>query len=200
MVATPETPLAGEKLASRGATTAYLISTPETGVDSIFVTWSLLGAVFAVVDKLTRQPRDVSRGKLHETGLRDDAIDILFEALGSTTLDDIERRFSDSAEVQLIVSQMRRYFECLEALDVLEWVTIDLTIVRGLAYYTGIVFELFDATGELVRGLAEALTGRYDVIVLDLMKNPKIRQNDKVRAHNASLRSKKLQIRANKSF
>ena len=117
------------------------------------------GAVFAVVDKLTRQPRDVSRGKLHETGLRDDAIDILFEALGSTTLDDIERRFSDSAELQLIVSQMRRYFECLEALGVLEWVTIDLTIVRGLAYYTGIVFELFDASGEF-RAICGG--GRYD--------------------------------------
>lgn len=34
--------------ASRGATTAFLISTPQTGVDSIFVTLSLLGPVFAV--------------------------------------------------------------------------------------------------------------------------------------------------------
>lgn len=123
------------------------------------------GAVFAVVDKLARQPRDVSRGKLHEAGLRDDAIDTLFEALGSTTLDDIERKFSDSAEVKFVVSQMRRYFECLEALGVLEWVTIDLTIVRGLAYYTGIVFELFDATGEL-RAICGG--GRYDTLLKSL--------------------------------
>jgi len=34
--------------ASRGATTAFLLSTPETGVDSIFVTFSLLGIVFAI--------------------------------------------------------------------------------------------------------------------------------------------------------
>jgi hypothetical protein len=34
--------------ASRSATTAFLISTPQTGVDSIFVTFSLLGLVFAV--------------------------------------------------------------------------------------------------------------------------------------------------------
>jgi len=34
--------------ASRGATTAFLISTPQTGVDSIAVTYSLLGPVFAV--------------------------------------------------------------------------------------------------------------------------------------------------------
>lgn len=34
--------------ASRGATTAFLISTPQTGVDSILVTYSLLGPFFAV--------------------------------------------------------------------------------------------------------------------------------------------------------
>jgi hypothetical protein len=34
--------------ASRGATTAFLLSTPQTGVDSILVTYSLLGPVFAV--------------------------------------------------------------------------------------------------------------------------------------------------------
>ncbi len=34
--------------ASRGATTAFLLSTPQTGVDSIMVTLSLLGPVFAV--------------------------------------------------------------------------------------------------------------------------------------------------------
>jgi uncharacterized membrane protein YraQ (UPF0718 family)/copper chaperone CopZ len=34
--------------ASRGATTSFLVSTPQTGVDSIMVTWSLMGGVFAV--------------------------------------------------------------------------------------------------------------------------------------------------------
>ena len=34
--------------ASRGATTSFLLSTPQTGVDSILVTWGLLGPVFAV--------------------------------------------------------------------------------------------------------------------------------------------------------
>ena len=34
--------------ASRGATTSFLISTPQTGVDSILVTYSLLGPIFTV--------------------------------------------------------------------------------------------------------------------------------------------------------
>ncbi len=39
--------------AGRGATTAFLISTPQTGVDSIFVTYSLLGGVFAIFRPIT---------------------------------------------------------------------------------------------------------------------------------------------------
>ena len=34
--------------ASRGATTAFLLSTPQTGVDSILITYTMLGPVFAV--------------------------------------------------------------------------------------------------------------------------------------------------------
>jgi uncharacterized membrane protein YraQ (UPF0718 family) len=34
--------------ASKGSTIAFLLSTPQTGVDSIFVTLSLLGPVFAI--------------------------------------------------------------------------------------------------------------------------------------------------------
>jgi uncharacterized membrane protein YraQ (UPF0718 family) len=37
------------KGASRGATVSFLISTPETSVDSIAVTWALLGPVMAIV-------------------------------------------------------------------------------------------------------------------------------------------------------
>jgi uncharacterized membrane protein YraQ (UPF0718 family) len=34
--------------ASKGASTAFLLSTPQTGADSIIVTWSMLGPVFAI--------------------------------------------------------------------------------------------------------------------------------------------------------
>ena len=45
------------------------------------------------------------------------------------------------------------------------FVTVDLGIVRGLAYYTGFVFEAFDRKGEL-RALAGG--GRYDDLVQKL--------------------------------
>jgi histidyl-tRNA synthetase len=123
-----------------------------------------VAAVFGVIDKLDRQPRDVSRGKLGELGMTAAHIDALLGVMGEVTLDDIERRFP-SAEVGALIAELRRYFSYLDALGVLDWVTIDLKIVRGLAYYTGIVFELFDAKGEL-RAICGG--GRYDTLLQSL--------------------------------
>ena len=117
------------------------------------------GGVFAVVDKIERQPRDVSREKLTAAGMSTESIEKLFDLMGDVTLDHLEREYSNAPEVMRWVGEFRRYFEYLESLGVLEWVTIDLKIVRGLAYYTGIVFELFDAKGEL-RAICGG--GRYD--------------------------------------
>jgi histidyl-tRNA synthetase len=124
-----------------------------------------VAGVFAVIDKLERQPRDVSREKLGGLGMSAEQIDTLLGVMGDVTLDQIERAFGDAAEVQSIVADLRRYFHYLDGLGVLEWVTIDLEIVRGLAYYTGIVFELFDAKGEL-RAICGG--GRYDNLLQSL--------------------------------
>ena len=48
------------------------------------------------------------------------------------------------------------------------YVSIDLSIVRGLAYYTGFVYEAFEASGE---GRALAGGGRYDHLVKKLSGN-----------------------------
>jgi histidyl-tRNA synthetase len=122
-------------------------------------------AVFAVVDKFDRQPEAISREKLAAAGMTPDAIDGLLSMLGDITLDQIEQRLGDSSDAQAITSAFRRYFSHLDGLGVLEWVTIDLKIVRGLAYYTGIVFELFDAKGEL-RAICGG--GRYDTLLQSL--------------------------------
>jgi histidyl-tRNA synthetase len=122
-------------------------------------------AVFAVVDKVDRQPRDISREKLEAIGMNSTAVERLFALMGEVTLDAIERDFGGSAGVGRLVTELRRYFGYLESLGVLDWVTIDLKIVRGLAYYTGIVFELFDANAEL-RAICGG--GRYDTLLQSL--------------------------------
>jgi histidyl-tRNA synthetase len=52
--------------------------------------------------------------------------------------------------------------ERLEQRGVIDYITFDLSIVRGLAYYTGVVFEAFDRKGEH-RAIAGG--GRYDTLL-----------------------------------
>jgi histidyl-tRNA synthetase len=75
------------------------------------------------------------------------------------TLDALRERYGDAPAVAERIADLERYYGYLEDLGVAAWVQLDLSIVRGLAYYTGIVFELFDAQGEF-RAICGG--GRYD--------------------------------------
>ena len=61
--------------------------------------------------------------------------------------------------------KLERLVDGLRALGLANFVTVDVGIVRGLAYYTGIVFEVFDRAGKL-RAIAGG--GRYDNLIPQL--------------------------------
>jgi histidyl-tRNA synthetase len=115
--------------------------------------------VFGVIDKIERQPRQVSDEKMAAIGLDPEAREALFTLMDGVTLDALRERYGDTPDIAERVAELERYYSYLEALGVANWVELDLSIVRGLAYYTGIVFELFDAQGEF-RAICGG--GRYD--------------------------------------
>jgi histidyl-tRNA synthetase len=114
--------------------------------------------VFAVVDKIDRQPREVSAEKLRAVLTEVQVTPIL--DIATTTLAQVRAVVKDPGDI-VHLDNLDRYLRYVAALvpggDA--WVRIDLSIVRGLAYYTGIVFELFDRTGEF-RAICGG--GRYD--------------------------------------
>ena len=116
--------------------------------------------VFAAIDKAGREPRDVTLGKVEKAVSNADARRVVERLLtNSKDLDALAREFVNAPDVVEEVAHMREYIRFLDALGVGEWVEFDLSIVRGLAYYTGKVFELFDAKGEF-RAICGG--GRYD--------------------------------------
>jgi histidyl-tRNA synthetase len=127
----------------------------EVGVKS-----AEMPAVFAAIDKLGREPRDVTLGKVEKAVSSAEARKGVARIFDNTTdLNALAADFRNSADVMEAVTHMRQYLNFLDALGVGEWVDFDLSIVRGLAYYTGKVFELFDAKGEF-RAICGG--GRYD--------------------------------------
>jgi len=92
------------------------------------------------IDKFRRESREKTIEKLGE--LADPVLKVLSEGGKSEKLD--------------------RLVDGLRDRGLAEFVDIDVRIVRGLAYYTGIVFEVFDRAGNL-RAIAGG--GRYDNLI-----------------------------------
>ena len=114
------------------------------------------GLAFQALDKVGRPEYGTRKKALHAAGVSETAIAALESFPEIRTLSDLERRYSAAAAA---AQPLRRTMEALEAMGLGEFVDLDLTIVRGLAYYTGTVFELFDAQGAL-RAICGG--GRYD--------------------------------------
>ena len=124
------------------------------------VTDAQLAATYAVIDKIERTPMAQSRQRLVDAGLTSElAADVTTLVTEARSLDALRTRFAAHEDVTEHLARFELYFAALDALGVREYVDLDLRIVRGLAYYTGIVFELFDATGEF-RAICGG--GRYD--------------------------------------
>ncbi|HEY3013217.1 MAG TPA: histidine--tRNA ligase [Gemmatimonadales bacterium] len=79
--------------------------------------------------------------------------------------DRLDEELARSPALARSATPLRETHQALVGMGLAEFVDLDLTIVRGLAYYTGIVFELFD-TGRTLRAICGG--GRYDSLLRDL--------------------------------
>ena len=101
-----------------------------------------------------------------ELGLDHSAARDVVQLLSLEELDEAARHLPAESKA---LADLRRYFELLEAYGVRDRVRFDASVVRGLAYYTGIVFEAFDREGEL-RSICGG--GRYDRLAETLGGRP----------------------------
>ncbi|SEH13164.1 histidyl-tRNA synthetase [Natronorubrum sediminis] len=78
---------------------------------------------------------------------------------------DLERveSFAANERVTDAVENLQNVLEAAEDFGAREYCTISLETARGLDYYTGVVFECFDSTGEVSRSIFGG--GRYDDLI-----------------------------------
>lgn len=126
---------------------------------------STLEDLYPIIDKRGREPASVSREKLEAAAGSSETADKIEVILGCHDIASLVKRYADVESAAEHIERMRQYLVYIGALGFGDWVVLDLSIVRGLAYYTGIVFELFDTGGEL-RAICGG--GRYDTLLATL--------------------------------
>lgn len=130
---------------------------------SVLDSYGISGATFApvciVMDKLDKIGPDAVKEELMTTqGLPAETCDKIIACLACKTVDELQSLCGEGVDSSGI-DELKRLFELAESYGFGDWLIFDASVVRGLAYYTGIVFEGFDRAGEL-RAICGG--GRYD--------------------------------------
>ncbi len=112
-----------------------------------------------IVDKMDKLPEESVEAQLAELGHSPDAISAIRDTLSIRDLNGLENSLGKSSSA---VSELRSLFTLIEGYGLSDWVSFDASIVRGLAYYTGPVFEVRDRAGNL-RAICGG--GRYDRLI-----------------------------------
>ncbi len=126
-------------------------------------------AALAVLDKRPRVDDQEFAKLAKNSGLDDMQIATVCEFQDCSTIDQL-RQAVGGVGVEEAVDRLEALFANLDTMGAGEYCKLDMRIVRGLAYYTGIVYEVFDA-GRSLRAVAGG--GRYDNL-LEVLGGPEV--------------------------
>ncbi|MBP5226569.1 MAG: histidine--tRNA ligase [Kiritimatiellae bacterium] len=123
-------------------------------------------AVFLALDKRGKIPDEAIATLLREEGLDETAIAKTFELLAVETLDQAaEMAGADSPAI----ARLCELFALAKVYGIEDRLLFDIAVIRGLSYYTGIVFEAFD-TARKFRAIFGG--GRYDNLLTTIGGDP----------------------------
>jgi histidyl-tRNA synthetase len=123
------------------------------------------------VDKRAKVEENEYLDLLYEAGLSYDQAEAFDDVLvaGNDDLDELTD-FADSEELADAVENLQNVLAAAEDFGVRDYCDVSLTTARGLDYYTGVVFECFDASGEVSRSIFGG--GRYDHLIEEFGGQP----------------------------
>jgi histidyl-tRNA synthetase len=104
-------------------------------------------------------PLDAIQGDLEELGLNREIVEKLTTVLTNNSVEAIAEVLGPDSEA---VKEIEKLMSLAKDYGISDWIIFDASVVRGLAYYTGLVFEAFDRKGVL-RAIAGG--GRYDKLL-----------------------------------
>ncbi|OAA77807.1 histidyl-tRNA synthetase, mitochondrial precursor [Akanthomyces lecanii RCEF 1005] len=128
-------------------------------------------AVSSAVDKLDKEPWEaVKKEMVGEKGVAEDVADCvgnyIQQRAGMGEMLELlaaQDELANSEDIQAGIKDMRLLMSYLKAMDVLGKVSFDLSLARGLDYYTGLIYEVIMNEPNQVGSVAAG--GRYDNLV-----------------------------------
>ncbi|MFA6425119.1 MAG: histidine--tRNA ligase [Phycisphaerae bacterium] len=123
-----------------------------------------LNSVYAVLDKKNKIPQETFKKMLEEAVADADKIAKIITLMSVDSFEKLKNIAGADENTNKAIDELKKLFGWLETMGIADLCKFDIGIVRGLAYYTGIVFEIYDKAGEM-RAICGG--GRYDNLLAD---------------------------------
>jgi histidyl-tRNA synthetase len=135
----------------------------ESVMDALGVVPGARPAAYAGLDKLLRGGPAAAEAEVRKANVPAEVAARLVRAVERRDLDGLREELAgDAADLTPHAERLEQLARYLDAYGVGGFCEFDAAVVRGLAYYTGVVFEMYDRAGEL-RALCGG--GRFDDLV-----------------------------------
>ena len=134
----------------------------EEVLGSLGVEGDLFAKTCIIVDKMDKLPSEVIEEQLSDLGHSSEVIAKIQSVLG---IKDIDKLANALGKESAAIMELTTLFDLVDSYGMSEWLQFDASIVRGLAYYTGSVFEAHDREGKF-RAICGG--GRYDNLLSTL--------------------------------
>ncbi|UCE99050.1 MAG: histidine--tRNA ligase [Planctomycetota bacterium] len=128
-------------------------------LQSIGISQGELEPLYAVLDKRDKLPQEAFEEMLTKQVGDENKRTLILKLMTVESIEQISSVVELSKTAKESVDELGRLFELLDVMGAGDFCVFDIGIVRGLAYYTGIVYEIYDKESEL-RAIGGG--GRYD--------------------------------------
>lgn len=130
----------------------------------IGISGNKINAVFGCIDKKNKISESELERLLSNAGISQNHIVKIIQLLNVHDYKELPEDIRNNSEVKEELENLSELYKILENLDLIKFIELDFSVVRGLDYYTGFVFELFYKS-ENLRAICGG--GRYDNLLTD---------------------------------
>ena len=123
-----------------------------------------LPVLYPILDKKSKIPAEAFKEMLRKEISDPGTVDTIIKLMNLHSADKIAGLVNLNDDAKAALAQLQELFKILGTMGVGDYCRFDMSVVRGLAYYTGMVFEIHDAVGDL---RAVCGGGRYDNLLKD---------------------------------
>jgi len=134
---------------------------------------SLISPTITIVDKIDKLTSSEFKEELYKIGIDEISTNNLLEYF-KLSLAELNKKFkgTNNDELKIGLEELNNLEKYIEALDLKEYCSFTSSLARGQDYYTGNVFEVYEANGKLPGAIGGG--GRYDKMITDFIADGQV--------------------------